>query len=369
MMRNVAGLLVCHRSRFLLVKQKRSQTYSIPKGRIMATETVLEAALRETFEETGIHIPEIYVDKRRYVASCRLGRSLRKLFYHKVFLPESFDINIEISDTEEIEFADFYRFETAINIIQISQAAILWDGGGRIDRRITDILTNVGWIRCNRHPSADLLIYDYTEKCKQESAWNEVTMWCRGLITDIAGNIVARPLKKFFEYCQLYPECRPLDKKFLISEKIDGFLGIMYWIDDLPYIATRDSFISIPAIRGTSILYAKYADDVEKLDRRYSYLFEIVYPNNSLVLDYGTTEDLFLIDVFDRDGLSVISCLGNVPFPVIRQWENKFELGHYMSENKERKEGYVIKYYNGERLKIKFPWFKDKFIGKYGQNI
>ena len=369
MMRNVAGLLVCHRNRFLLVKQKRSQTYSIPKGGIIGIETVLEAAVRETFEETGILIPEMYIDKQCHVASCRFGRSIRKLFYHKVFLPESFDVNIEISDNEEIESACFYNFGTAINIIQISQAAILWDGGGRIDRRITDILTNVGWLRCNSHPGANLLIYDYTEKCKHDSAWNEVTMWCRGLIADSEGNIVSRPLKKFFEYCQLYPECRPSDKKFMISEKIDGFLGIMYWSDDLPYIATRDSFISIPAIRGTSVLYTKYADDIRKLNRTYSYLFEIVYPNDSLVLDYGAVEDLFLIDVLDRSGMSVISRLGHMPFPVIRQSDNIYDIEYYLSEDKEGKEGYVIKYDNGDRLKVKFPWFKNKFAEKHGQNI
>ena len=366
MIRNVAGLVVCHRNRFLLVKQKLSQLYSIPKGEIAETETVPEAAIRETFEETGLLIPEMYIDKRCYIASYRFGKCLRKLFYYKAFLPESFDVNIEISDKEEIEYAGFYSFELAINKIQVSQAALLWDGGMYIDRRITDIMSAAGWLRCCRHQYADLLIYDYTEKCKQESAWNEVTMWCRGLITDVEGKILYRPLKKFFEYHQLYPECRPADSKFLVSDKIDGFLGIMYWIDDLPYIATRDSFTSIPAIRGTSILYMKYADVIETLNKSYSYLFEIVYPNDSLVLDYGATEDLFLIDVLDINGLSVMSGLEHIPFPVIRQSDNIYDLECYLSENKEGKEGYVIKYRDGERLKIKFPWFKNKFREKHG---
>jgi len=369
MTRNVAGLVVYHKNRILLVRQRLSHTYSIPKGEIIGSETVLETAIRETLEETGLHIPEMYIDKRHYIASCRVCGYIRKLFYHKAFLPDSFDVNIETSNNEEIEYADFYNFGTAINIIQVSQLAVLWDGSMQIDRRITDIMTKVGWLTCNRHPYSDLLIYDYTEKCKQESAWNEVTMWCRGLITDSKGNIVSRPLKKFFEYHQLYPECRPSDKNFLVSDKIDGFMGIMYWIDDMPYIATRDSFVSIPAIRGTSILYTKYANDIDKLNRSYSYIFEIVYPNNSLVLDYGTTEDLFLIDVFDKRGISVMPHIGDMPFSVIRQCENKFELIHYMEENKEGKEGYVIKYNSGERLKIKFPWFKKKYIGKHERKI
>ena len=35
-----------------------------------------------------------------------------------------------------------------------------------------------------------------------------------------------------------------------------------------------------------------------------------------------------------------------------------------MSENINGREGYVIKYPDGERMKIKFPWFKKEFLHK-----
>lgn len=362
MMRTVAGLLVYWNDKVLLVKQKAPDSWSIPKGKVEENETFLEAAIRETAEETGIHVPEDCIDKQLYVASCCVESCKRKLFYYKARLTVSFNVNISIEDDGEIETAGFYDVETAIDIIQVSQVGILWDGRDKIDRRITDVLVHYGWLTCNRHPCSRLLIYDYTDKCKSECFWNEVTLWCRGLITDYEGNIIARPLKKFFEHSQLFPECRPCDADFMVSDKIDGFLGIMYWSDGLPRLATRDSFTSVPAVRGTSVLYRKYASCLSELNQSYTYLFEIVYPNNSLVLSYGDMEDLFLIDVLDHNGHSVMSSMTDPPFPVIRQYENTCELDCYISENLEGKEGYVIKFSNGERLKVKFPWFKKEYL-------
>ena len=365
MMRTVAGMLVYWNDKILLVKQKNSGVLSIPKGLPEENETLLEAAKRETAEETGIRIPECYIDKRRYVASCCVEGCERKLFYYKVYLPASFDVSISIEDDSEIADAGFYDFEMAVNLIQVSQVGVLWDGGNKIDRRITDILVRHGWLACGRHPCSRLWIYDYTDKCKEDCFWNEVTLWCRGLITDYDGNIIARPLKKFFEFSQLFPECRPDAADFQVYDKIDGFLGIMYWTDGLPYLATRNSFMSVPAIRGTSVLYRKYARHIGELNKSYTYLFEIVYPNSSLVLSYGDIEDLFLIDVLDHNGNSVVPDLTNLPFPSIQQYENDSALESYMSENIKGKEGYVIRFSNGERLKVKFPWFKKEYLRRY----
>jgi len=48
------------------------------------------------------------------------------------------------------------------------------------------------------HPTLPLTIWNYTEKVQYEGLWDEVTLQCRGLVTDDNGNIVARPFKKFF---------------------------------------------------------------------------------------------------------------------------------------------------------------------------
>ena len=50
------------------------------------------------------------------------------------------------------------------------------------------------------HPTLPLTIWNYTEKVQYEGLWDEVTLACRGLITDDTGTPVVRPFKKFFNY-------------------------------------------------------------------------------------------------------------------------------------------------------------------------
>ena len=48
------------------------------------------------------------------------------------------------------------------------------------------------------HPTLPLTIWNYTPKVQYENTWDEITLQCRGLVTDDNGNVVARPFKKFF---------------------------------------------------------------------------------------------------------------------------------------------------------------------------
>src|ERR1035441_5320121 len=70
----------------------------------------------------------------------------------------------------------------------------------QFDRERLDALVADGWLRSQRHPHADLWIYNYTEKTQYESHWTPETLVCRGLILDQVGNVVARPFSKFFNY-------------------------------------------------------------------------------------------------------------------------------------------------------------------------
>ena len=55
-----------------------------------------------------------------------------------------------------------------------------------------------GLLTCRAHPSGTLLIWNYTQLCQYEQAWDDVTIQARGLITTPDGMIVARPLQKVF---------------------------------------------------------------------------------------------------------------------------------------------------------------------------
>src|SRR5713101_5956415 len=140
-----------------------------------------------------------------------------------------------------------------------------------------------GLITCSSHPTADLLIWNYTPRCQYEHIWDEVTMQARGLITASDGTIKARSFEKFFNI-EEYQGPIPLAhlRPFTITEKMDGSLGIMYFADNKPQIATRGSFTSEQAIKANDILCTKYGGITGLLKSCFTYLFEVLYPQNRI---------------------------------------------------------------------------------------
>jgi RNA ligase len=208
------------------------------------------------------------------------------------------------------------------------------------------------FVMVQKHPEADLFIYNYTNKAQYDRIWNEITLQCRGLILDAELRVVARPFKKFFNLEELPADDIP-DEPFEAYEKIDGSLGILYWLNDKPYIATRGSFISEQAIRATKILNKRYTDTFDKLGRNATYLFEIIYPGNKIVVDYGDKDDLVLLAVIDNTIGSDLP-LQDIGFPIVKKYDGINDLKVIKSLEEENKEGFVIKFKSGLRVKVKF---------------
>ena len=155
------------------------------------------------------------------------------------------------------------------------------------------------YINCQKHDTLDLLIWNYNHKCQYSKAWDEYTMMCRGLITNSDGMIIARPFKKFFnlnEKEETKIENLPSEVP-LILEKLDGSLGIQYPAKNGCGIATRGSFNSDQAQWATEWFNHNVA--FEYSDPRYTYLYEILYPENRIVVDYGGKEGMVLLAVVD----------------------------------------------------------------------
>lgn len=148
-----------------------------------------------------------------------------------------------------------------------------------------------------------LVIYNYTKKAQAEKRWNNVTMNCRGLIVRYVDDlpIIARPWRKFFNLGE-YPEgAFNLEAEVAVSDKADGSLGILYPHPKGGYaIATRGSFHSEQAEKGTQILQKAISGGFNP-NPKYTYLFEVIYPQNRIVLDYGDREELVLLAVLDTE--------------------------------------------------------------------
>lgn len=149
-----------------------------------------------------------------------------------------------------------------------------------------------------------LVLLNYTPKAAIERTWTLAECLCRGLIIDRGtGEVVARPFDKFFNWGE---GGRTTGAKVsYVSEKMDGSLGILYRVDGGYAIATRGSFESDQAVWATRLI-REMGDDgkLAEIPDGVTLLFEIVYPENRIVLDYGGWSGLVLLEARNRrDGM------------------------------------------------------------------
>jgi RNA ligase len=157
-----------------------------------------------------------------------------------------------------------------------------------------------GYVKKTKHPDYDLWIYNYTDKATFDRVWDEATMNCRGLILDADNNVVARGMAKFFNHNQVEAPKFDLDDPVFVADKVDGSLGILHPTPDSGWaIATRGSFVSEQAIHATQL----FRDRGMQFEAEYGFsqVYEIVYPENRIVLDYGDKDELVLLGVVDNE--------------------------------------------------------------------
>ncbi|HVV11624.1 RNA ligase [Amycolatopsis sp.] len=220
-------------------------------------------------------------------------------------------------------------------------------------------------VRQQFHPERpELTILNYTDKAQVNNVWNRATKTCRGLIFDSeTGDIVARPFPKFFNYGQEPKAFRRWseDEMVVVTDQLDGSLGISYMAPDGQLaIATRGSFTSEQALHATDVLRTRYSG-FEPLPGK-TYLFEIIYPENRIVVNYGDTNDLVLIGVVDiESGLSFTpvrdSAYGNHfrwPGPIVQIAPYKRFRDALVAPPRPNAEGLVVHFLDtDERVKIK----------------
>ncbi len=209
-----------------------------------------------------------------------------------------------------------------------------------------------GFIHVKKHMEAELFIYNYSPKAQYDRIWNEATISCRGLILDSHGNIVARPFQKFFNLGEFENQPIPVEP-FEVYDKLDGSLGISYLLNGRWQIATRGSFHSGQSIKANFILNEKYNHALSKMEAGKTYLFEIIYPENRIVLDYGEEESLILLAIIENETGKDLP-LADIGFPIVERYHGLHDIEAIKKIQQERKEGFVLKYESGYRLKVKF---------------
>ena len=222
-----------------------------------------------------------------------------------------------------------------------------------------DVLVEEGWLISNAHPSLDLTIYNYSQKTQYERHWTPETLAARGLVINSNGEIVARPFSKFFNASEVAMDLIP-NEPFEVFEKMDGSLGIFFWYSNEnglhPVFASRGSFTSEQATKGWELLQKLPYQD---LAYGHTHMFEIIYPENRIVIDYGAAEKLVLLGIIETvtgievDRQNIEEHLGN-SFDIVKAYNINNSWVHLRAQNEPNREGYVIRFLNGFRVKIKF---------------
>ncbi len=228
--------------------------------------------------------------------------------------------------------------------------------GATLNRAIDEGLVSV-------RAAGGLRILNYTARATYSRRWNPATLICRGLIVDTAERVVARPFPKFFNPGEPDAPPIPQDAPMVVTEKLDGSLGIAYHDPEGAIrIATRGSLDSEQALEASKIWRDKYGQ--VGFGKEITPLFEIIYPSNRIVVDYGARRDLVLLAVIEiSTGADLpLACL-DWPGPVAEQHEfgSFSELADSVSPGGGLgREGYVVRFDTGEgvphvRFKFKFP--------------
>lgn len=212
-----------------------------------------------------------------------------------------------------------------------------------------------GFINWQVHEDySNLRIYNYSNSCTYEKAWNDFTLSARGLILDLKEEkIVALPLSKFFNYGELNYSLP--NEPFEVFEKLDGSLGIIYWYDNKWTVATRGSFRSDQAKWAQSFLDTKI--NTAFLIPGNTYLCEIIYKENKIVIPYNY-EGLVFLAGYDHTKIEfqLEEDLANqIGFRLPKTYkydkiEDLLEVAKNLSANEE---GFVVKFQGGLRIKIK----------------
>ncbi|WP_295619012.1 RNA ligase [Chamaesiphon sp. GL140_3_metabinner_50] len=223
------------------------------------------------------------------------------------------------------------------------------------DPQTLPTLIEQGYITSQTHPSLPLTIYNYTAKAQYDRYWVDATLNCRGLVLDNHYQPIARPLPKFFnlsEYQGTLPDGVPN-----IYEKLDGSLIILFHYQGQWEVASRGSFTSDQS-QMARVLIANYRDDLDKLDRAYTYLFEIIYPTNRIVVDYGSAQRLVLLAAvhtetgteLEHTQVNWLDRAQTYPATTLPAWIDSIEKTQSELTNHE---GFILKWPNGFRLKYK----------------
>lgn len=201
-------------------------------------------------------------------------------------------------------------------------------------------------------------LFKYTPVAQYKGVWNDVTLNSRGLIVNHeTGEIVARPFSKFFNYGETGKLREDLmTGPISVSEKLDGSLGISFRDPEGKMRITTSGGWQAPQGKFATKFYHEHYEGKWNPDPNRTYMWEIIHPENRIVVDYGDEKDLHLLGAVDiRTGKSI-------PVDKVTEWKWKRAESHSFDSmadvtnapDRANHEGYIVHYTDTDyRVKVK----------------
>ena len=198
-------------------------------------------------------------------------------------------------------------------------------------------------------------LWCYTTKCVYDGTWDEFSQLARGLVLhEVSEQVVATPFLKFFNLGERGEAVSVLP--FEVFEKLDGSLIIIHHWQGRWRAATKGAFDSPQAQWAEARLAGQ---NLTALQPGTTYLAEATYPENRIVIAYAEPA-LVLLAAYDAGGTELTYAqLGPVaaglgwPLAARYAYASFAELVAEAHALPATREGFVIRFADGLRLKVK----------------
>ncbi|MDX2861576.1 polynucleotide kinase, partial [Streptomyces scabiei] len=156
------------------------------------------------------------------------------------------------------------------------------------------------------------------------------------------------------------------DEPFEVYDKVDGSLAVVFHYAGRWRVASKGSFVSVQATWAQRLLDRS---DTSGLVPGVTYLAEILYPENRIVVDYGDRRDMVLLAAFAKDGTevalaeaaagwhgigSVVTVRPALPLTELLAMTDGNRLPDGGATTGTDAEGFVLRFASGVRAKAKF---------------
>jgi len=228
-----------------------------------------------------------------------------------------------------------------------------------------EVLLNAGLLRGDRTDDGELSVYTYSDECVFSRAWDEITLNSRGHVFNMkTGECVARSMKKFFnlgENMDVMFDKLPWDKPYEVYEKLDGWLINILRHKGKFLASSRGSFHSEGAQWASSFIQTK---DLSFLPDEVTLVCELISPDYKIILDYKGERTLYVLAAFNRHTSEeyprskVEEWAKLADLPIVTKHDSlKIEDCLKIAKEMEGREGFVIRFADGRRVKVKTDWY------------